>query len=650
MFNKGHPGGFTSADQTKDQMHPQDMKNLFLFFIISAIAYFTYDAFILKPQMQAIKERQVAEQKLVKEHGETILDDNGEILVTDRIIPRNEAIENVQGGRIKFENDEVFGSIALKGGRLDDLSLKKYFTELNGDENVSILSPRSTQSPKAFEYGWVSGDPNINVPGKDTIWGVRGNKKLTVENPVTLVWNNGQGLVFERTIALDENYMFTVTQTVQNNTARAVKLYPYGILAQRGVPQDYQWMWVSHEGPVGFIGEELYQPYYDTLREESKLSYQAETGWIGFTEKYWMSALIPPQNQTVKYNYTYSGKEQDKQNKGLYQADFLGQEIVLAAGERSEVQSHIFSGAKRVLVLQDYEKNLGIHNIDLAVDFGWFWFLTYPFFYALHYTGLAIGNMGIAIIILTCLIRGMTFPLTNTSYRSFAKMKKVAPQVSELKEKHGDDKQALQQELIQMYAKEGVNPMAGCLPIILQIPIFFALYKTFFVTIELRHAPFFGWIQDLSAPDPTSLFNLFGLLPYDVPGFLMIGVWPCAMLLMMVIQKNLNPPPTDPLQRDIANYMPFIFVFIMAGFASGLVIYWAFSAFIGVLQQIIIMRSLNVPIHLFGEKQEEETVSGVHPIEKMIENEVEEALFDDEKNAESKEISPPKKKKKKKKK
>lgn len=651
MFDFGKPGGLSNADQTKDQMHPQDLRNMFIFFIVAALLYFTYDAFVLKPQVQAMKERTAAEKKIVEKHGESVLD-NGEISLRNVVLPRSEAINAVPGGRVKFDNGEVFGTIALKGGRIDDLSLKEYFTELGGEEHVHVLSPRGSAHPRTIDYGWVAKDKNTPVPNKDTIWSVRGNQTLTKDTPVTLVWDNGQGLIFERIIALDEHYMFTVTQSVQNNSGKEAVLYPYGILAQRGLPEDYRWMWVSHEGPVGFIGEELHQPYYDTLREEKKQSYGAKTGWIGFTEKYWMSALIPPQGQNVQYNYTYAGDEKDKLNIGLYQADFLGSEVLVRAGERQNVESHFFAGAKKVLTLQDYEEKLGIHNIDLAVDFGWFWFLTYPFFYMLHYLHLVVGNMGIAIILLTCVIRGATFPLTNTSYKSFAKMKKVAPQTAELKKKHGDDKQALQKELIEMYAREGVNPMAGCLPILLQIPIFFALYKTFFITIEMRHEPFFGWIDDLSAPDPTSVFNAFGLIPWDPPSFLMIGVWPCAMLVMMIIQKKLNPPPQDPLQRDLANYMPFIFVFIMSGFASGLVVYWTFSALIGIIQQVIIMRSLGVPIHLFGEEEDGEPVSGLHPLAEMAEDEVEDALFGDENSPDDKpkDISPPKPKKSKKKK
>jgi YidC/Oxa1 family membrane protein insertase len=333
----------------------------------------------------------------------------------------------------------------------------------------------------------------------------------------------------------------------------------------------------------------------------------------------------------------------------------MGEARSIAPGAQAEYTSQMFVGAKRVLLLEEYEDNLNIPKFDLAVDFGWFWFMTKPFFYAMHYLGLWTGNMGAAIIILTIILRAAVFPLTNISYRSFAKMKKVGPMVSDLRKQYPDDKQKLQQELIALYQREGVNPMSGCFPMLLQIPIFFALYKTFFVSIELRHAPFFGWIQDLTAPDPTSVFNLFGLIPWDPPSVLHIGVWPCLMLCAMLLQKQLNPPPQDAIQRDMALYMPFMFAYMMSHFAAGLVVYWTFSAYIGVIQQIIIMKSLNVPIHLFGETKKEKELNAqidkgpaVHPLEKMMEDEVEDALFGKDDGEPPKPISKPKPKKKKK--
>ncbi|MCB1650718.1 MAG: membrane protein insertase YidC [Alphaproteobacteria bacterium] len=656
MFNFGQ----NPSPLNKDQMHPQDLRNLFIFFIIATFMYFAFDAFVLKPQTAAMKERTRVERKLAdaRSSGQNGADatQTEDTAQSRQEILQQDAAAGVE--RIDFENAEVKGSFSLRGARLDDLSLRRYFKTLDDKDFVSILNPRGAKNARSIEYGWIAQDGKTPVPNKNTRWSVDGNTKLSPAQPVNLFWDNGQGLRFGITLSLDEHYMFTITQNVSNQSGHEVTLYPYGLLAQRGVPEDYRWMWVSYEGPIGYIGKELKQIKYDDLRKEKKQNFTADKGWLGITEKYWLAALVPPQGQNVKYSYTYAGDEKDKANTGLYQSDFLGEAITLAPGGRNDTQSRLYAGAKRVLLLQDYDKKAGVTRLDLAVDFGWFWFFTYPFFYALHFIGQLVGNMGVAVILMTVLIRGAVFPLTNTSYKSFAKMKKVAPQVKELREKYADDKQQMQKELVEMYAREGVNPMSGCFPILLQIPIFFALYKTFFVSIELRHAPFFGWIQDLSAPDPTSVFNLFGLIPWDPPAILMIGAWPCAMLTMMWFQKKLNPPPQDPLQRDIQNYMPFLFAFLMSRFASGLVIYWTFSAFIGIIQQVIIMRSLGVPIHLFGETEEDKAMEAavdkgpaLHPLSEMVEEDVEEALFgkDDDEDA-PQSISAPKKKKSKKKK
>ena len=633
----------------KDEMHPDDTRNMFIFFVLAALVYFSFDAFILKPQRDAIKEQQEVQAQIEKATG-------GKKAANIKKEPksRNQAIAT--GGRLHFSNDQIRGTLDLQGGRIDDLALNQYFKTLDKKENVTVLNPRETLGPRAVEYGWLSDDSAVAVPGKKQTWRILGNSELSPGNPVILEWDNGSGMVFQRRYEIDDQFMFTITQRATNNSGEKVKLYPYGLISQKGVPPEYMWTWVSHEGPIGFFTDELYNEGYGDLRKEKKATAHSASGWLGFTDKYWLTALIPPQGQNVKYSYAYAGSEKDKENQGLYQADFLGAALELQPGQSGEVQSHLFVGAKKVLMLKEYEKELGIPQFDLAVDFGWFWFMTKPFFYALHYLGLWLGNLGLAIIVITIALRAAVFPLTNTSYRSFAKMKKVSPLVMELREKYGDDKQKMQQELIEMYQREGVNPMSGCLPILLQIPIFFALYKTFFVTIEMRHAPFFGWIQDLSAPDPTSIFNLFGLIPWDPPGFLVIGVWPCLMLVAMIIQKKLNPPPQDPMQRDIANYMPFLFAYIMSKFAAGLVVYWTFSAFIGVIQQMIIMKSLDVPIHLFGETKEDKEMKeavdkgpALHPLAEMAEDEVEHALGLDEEEP-KKEIKPPKPKKSKKKK
>lgn len=645
MLNFLSPDKQPSPVGKKDEMHPEDIRNMFIFFVLAALVYFSYDAFVLDPQREAIK----AQNEINQEIKLAVESNNGGSAEAEAVArPRAEILSEAR--RVEFATNEIRGSIDLSaGGRLDDLSLNRYFKTLADKENVTVLNPKGGDLARGVEYGWLS-TSGVRVPGKNAQWRISGNGDLRAGGEVTLVWDNGAGVSFERVIALDEHFMFTITQRVINNSEQSVTVYPYGLISQKGIPSDYAATWISHEGPIGFIGDELYNEDYDDLRDEKKETFNADKGWIGITDKYWLTALIPPQGEEVKYAFNYAGATQDKDNEGLYQADYLGQAVTVAPGAAQDVQSHLFVGAKEVILLKEYQDTLGIPQFDLAVDFGWFWFMTIPFFYALHYLNLAVGNMGIAIIILTIMIRGAVFPLTNTSYRSFAKMKKIAPIVQVLREKYGHDKQKMQEELIEMYQREGVNPMSGCLPIIVQIPIFFALYKSFFVTIELRHEPFFGWIQDLSAPDPTSIFNLFGIIPWDPPSILMIGAWPCAMLLIMIVQKKLNPPPQDPLQRDMANYMPFLFAFIMSGFAAGLVVYWTFSALIGVLQQMIIMRSLGVPIHLFGETSEEEEEAAEEAADQFVaEHEGKDAVISDEDEA-PKEISPPKPKKKKKKK
>lgn len=634
----------------KNAMHPEDMRNMILFFVIAAVLYFAYNLYVVKPQREAAiaAQKKQAELTANPQSPEAI-----KLAELKTPLPRNEALTLQGETRIAIDNGKVKGSLTTKGARLDDLALSEYFKTLEdkklNKDNVEVLSPNRSQSPRHVEYGWTSSDKNIALPDKDTIWQIRGNGRLSKDTPVTLFWDNSQGLTFERVISLDEQYMFSIKQSVINNSGKAVTLYPFGLISQQGQPIDFAGTWISHEGPLGYIGDEFTDPSYKSLRKGEVSSKNANQGWLGITDKYWLTAMVPPQGQDVKYSFNYAGTRQDKNNIGRFQTDFLGAPVTLQTGQAGSVESRLFVGAKEVLTLKSYEEDLDIPQFNLAVNFGWLWFLSKPFFYFLHYAGEWIGNFGVAIILLTVLIRGAVFPLTNLSYKSFAGMKKVSPQIVELRKEYGEDKQKLQQELIKLYQKEGVNPMSGCLPILLQIPIFFALYRVLFVTIEMRHAPFFGWIQDLSVPDPTSIFNLFGLIPWDPPSFLMIGVWPCIMLLAMIMQKNLNPPPQDPMQKSIATYMPFFFAFIMAGFAAGLVVYWSFSAIIGVIQQIIIMKRMNVPIHLFGETSNEEILAAQKEA-KASDSADDDEFIEDETPEPPKEISPPKPKKSKKKK
>lgn len=611
--------------KNKDQMHPEDLRNLIIFGVLSLCIWFLYEVYILKPQKEALDRAKKAKAQIEK--------NEPELLEPVKFETREDLLSNSKSSRIKFDNKSIAGSILLEGGRIDDLSLSQYFTTLEKKENVTILNPSGTKGSRYIDYGWVSADKKINMPNSRTVWTVQSGGELTQDKPITLVWDNGQGLKFERLITMDKLYLFKISQRVYNYTDHEVELYPFALISQTGVPVDFTGRWVAYEGPMGYIGGELVNKGYDTILKAPKLSKEADSGWIGITEKYWLTALIPPQNQNAKFRFHFT-RDPIHPELNRYQTDFTGSAMTIRAGEVGEEVFHIFTGAKKVPVLEEYERSIPVQNIDLAVDFGWFWFFTYPFFMALHYLGQIFGNMGLAIITLTIIIRSCAFPLTNTTFKSFAKMKVVSPQVVELREKYADDKEKLQTEIVALYQKEGVNPLAGCLPMLIQIPIFFALYKIILITIELRQAPFFGWIQDLSARDPTSIFNLFGYFPWTPPHALMIGVWPCIMLIMMLMQKQLTPPPQDAVQRDMRTYFPFVMTYIMSGFAAGLVIYWTFSALISIIQQVIIMKSLGAPVYFFEkEKFKEEKKKAlekgpdVHPMAAMIEQETEKALF-----------------------
>ena len=540
----------------KDQMHPEDMRNLLIFAVASVLIWMAYEMFILGPQTKAMKDVQKARAEFIE--------NNPEMNKPIEFITRDKALSQTK--RLVFKNGEVQGSINLRGGVIDDLSLSQYFETLEKKENVKLLSPVQTERSRQVDYGWVSKNKSLQLPNAQSEWRVRGNRELSVEAPVTLVWENGQGLRFERHIDLDEHYVFKITQRVVNKSGQAVELYPYALVVQTSIPKDYQYMWITHEGPMGYLDGSLEQMNYSAMEDEPEYAVTAERGWIGFSDKYWLTALIPQQDKTHKFRFKYT---QDLRDKKLsrYQTDYTGAPVMIENGQSAENTYHLYAGAKKVLMLEEYQEKLGIDYLELAVDFGWFWFFTYPFFLALHYLGLFVGNMGVAIIILTFCIRMAVYPLTSVSYRSFAKMKVVAPQITELREKYSDDKAKLQEAIVELYQREKVNPMSGCLPILIQIPIFFAFYKILLSTIEIRQAPFYGWIQDLSAPDPTSIFNLFGLLPFDPP--IMIGAWSCFMLAAMLVQKKLNPPPQDDMQRMMMNIFPFFITFIWRALPRG---------------------------------------------------------------------------------
>ncbi|MEQ8505724.1 MAG: membrane protein insertase YidC [Rhodospirillales bacterium] len=496
--------------------------------------------------------------------------------------------------RIAISTPRLTGSIALKGGRIDDLILADYRETLDKNSPpITLLSPRGASNAYFADFGWTAAQPGggvkaAKVPNADTVW-TPSAKALTPDTPVTLTWDNGEGLVFARTYEIDKNFMFKVTQNVTNKGTNAVELFPYGLISRQGTPET-SGFYILHEGLLGVNSGELKEIDYDDIQDTKLISETGMGGWIGITDKYWLTALLPNKDANVTKRYVY-------RKAGLidtYQVDFLGSGVKVAPGTTGAAENRLFAGAKQVRILDAYEEALGIERFDLAIDWGWFYFLTRPIFYALLWLENHILNLGLAILVLTVGIKIAFFPLANKSYESMSKMKKLQPEMTKLRERYGDDKVKLNEEMMSLYKREGANPASGCLPILLQIPVFFALYKVLFVTIEMRHAPFYGWIKDLSAPDPTTIFNLFGLIPWSPPDFLMIGVWPLLMGISMFLQQKLNPQPTDPMQAKIMMFLPLIFTFLLATFPAGLVIYWTWNNLLSIGQQWIIMRKMGV--------------------------------------------------------
>jgi YidC/Oxa1 family membrane protein insertase len=492
---------------------------------------------------------------------------------------------------IKIDAPRLRGSIPLTGAHLDDISIIDYHEELDPTSpEISFLLPRGVDNAYFAQFGW-SGAQGVSVPNDTTKW-TSNSKVLSPERPVTLTWNNGQGLEFSRTISIDQNYMFEVTQKVRNTGKANVTLYPYGLISRQNTPET-NGLYILHEGPLGVFNGQLKEVAYDDLQESKSVSETTTGGWLGITDKYWLTALIPDQKAKVKTNFIHRLSN----NKDKYQADFLGSRFDIAPGATVNTTSHLFVGAKELSQLQGYEEKLNVPLFDRAIDFGWLYFLTEPIFKALIFLNNHVNNYGLAILLLTVGIKLVFFPLANKSYRAMAKMKKLQPKMLKLREQFGEDKQRLNTEMMALYKQEKANPASGCLPVIIQIPVFFALYKVLFVTIEMRHAPFFGWIHDLSASDPTSILNLFGLFPWDpttfAPDILNIGIWPLVMGITMFLQQRLNPQPPDPIQAKIFMFLPIMFTFMLASFPAGLVVYWAWNNLLSIIQQWIIMKKEN---------------------------------------------------------
>ena len=555
-----------------------DSKNVIAAISLSAAVIIIYGLFFAPPPPDPKKINNEKNNIVESTNEAPSLDQNVEVSK----ISRNEAIENED--RVQFENSTVIGSISLVGGSIDDLTFKKYTNTLNGDDNVILLNPKKVEDGYYIETGWATANKNINLPNSKTIWTIEGNNKLTPNSPIKLSWTNDQNIKFIKDISIDDKYLFKVNQTIINNSEKTYNFYPYGQIIRNLAPEIIDFF-ILHEGLIGVFDDQLVEEDYDDI-EEKKFSINADKGWLGITDKYWITSLIPQENRKFRTDFDYKNK---------FRANFIETSATeIGANETKSNEIKIIIAAKEVDIIDGYAENLNISKYDLAIDWGWFYFLVKPLFFLIDYFFKLTGNFGIAIILITICIRIVFFPLANYSFKSMAKMKVLQPEMTRLKELHKEDKMKLQQEMMALYKKEKVNPVSGCLPIFIQIPFFFAIYKVLFVTLEMRHQPFYGWIKDLSERDPTSIFNLFGLIPWDPPSFLLIGVWPCLMGLSMYLQQKLNPTPPDPIQAKIFAFFPLFLTVILAPFPSGLVIYWTINNILTMAQQYVIIKRTTV--------------------------------------------------------
>ena len=553
-----------------------DIKNVIAAISLSAAVIILYGLFFA-PTPPDLKQIQVEKNTITETTDAPSLDKNEQFSK----ISREEAM--AEEDRILFENDDIKGSISLTGGSIDDLTFKKYTETLNGKDNVVLLNPKKVKNGYYVKTGWATNNKNIDIPNSKTIWKIEGNNKLSPNSPIKLSWTNDQNIKFEKNISIDNQYLFTVNQGIINNSGKTYNFYPYGQIIRNQAPEVTNF-YILHEGFQAVLDDELIEEDYDDVQEK-KFSRNASKGWLGIGDKYWITSIIPPENKDFKTTFDYKKK---------FRANYIASEGIEAGpNETIEEEIRIIVAAKRVKTIDGYAKSLSINKFDLVIDFGILYFLTKPMWFALDYFFKLLGNYGLAIIAVTICIRLAVFPLANYSFRSMAKMKKLAPETKRLKDTI-KDKMELQKAMMQLYKREQVNPMSGCLPIIPQIFIFFSLYKVLFVTIEMRHMPFYGWIKDLSDKDPTTIFNLFGLIPWDPPSFLIIGAWPIAMGISMWIQQKLNPTPPDPIQAKIFMFFPIFLTVILAPFPSGLVIYWTINNILTMLQQVVIMKRTTV--------------------------------------------------------
>ncbi len=555
-----------------------DNKNVLLAVLLSTIVLIFWAVFFEPP---VVEQQDINKQTTKNENSSSPSIEKEE---PGYEVTRNEAINKTK--RIKIENKNIKGSISLQGAIIDDIIFKNYKETLNSDKNVVFLNPKNTSKEYYIETGWaLSGDEKVNLPLDNTVWKVVGNSVLTPNNPILLEWNNNNGLIFSKKIELDEKFLFRISQGIKNNSNNSYQFYPYAQITKKG-ESDGRQIYILHEGFLGVFGDELKEKDYGDIKKE-RFTINSSKGWLGITDKYWLTALVPEKGKEFKAEFVSINEK--------YRANYIMKEgIILNPGKSINNKIRAFVAAKEVSVIDGYAEQLKIDKFDLAIDWGWFYFFTKPLFFIIDYFFKLTGNFGIAIVIITALIRLVFFPLANYSFKSMAKMKILQPEMVRLKELHKDDKVKLQQEMMALYKREKVNPVSGCLPVLIQIPFFFAIYKMLYVTLEMRHQPFFGWIKDLSDRDPTSIFNLFGLIPWDPPTFLMIGAWPIMMGLSMYIQQKLNPTPPDPIQAKIFMFFPIFLTIILAPFPSGLVVYWTVNNILTITQQWIIMRGTKV--------------------------------------------------------
>tara|TARA_B100000767_G_C19762033_1_gene535612 strand:- start:1073 stop:2758 length:1686 start_codon:yes stop_codon:yes gene_type:complete len=557
-----------------------DNKNVFIAIALSMSVLLFWGALFETPKPIDKSTQQKDGQKKILPNNIT---PNIEQTIELKTASREDSINKSE--RIKIENNNIIGSVSLKGALIDDISFKNHKKDLKDKKNVEFLNPKQTENGYFVETGWTSIGNKIKVPSLNSIWTIKGNNILSENKPIILQWDNGENIIFKKKIELDEKYLFKISQEVQNNTNSSVELYPYGQITRNKIPDDIQNFYISHEGFIGVFDEELKEDDYDDIKEK-KIVREADSGWFGITDKYWVTALVPKKGENFKSTFLY---------KDAYKANYiLNKPTTVQPSSSNSNEIKLFVAAKEVETIDSYAENQKIEKLDLVIDWGWFYFFTKPLFFIIDYLFKFSGNFGVAIILITIGIRLLFFPLANYSFRSMAKMKALQPEMVRLKEVHKEDKMKLQQEMMSLYKKEKVNPASGCLPVLIQIPFFFAIYKMLFISLEMRHQPFFGWIKDLSAQDPTSLFNAFGLIPWDPPSFLIIGIWPILMGASMWVQQKINPAPVDPIQAKIFALFPLFLTVILASFPSGLVVYWTINNILTIAQQWVIMKKTKI--------------------------------------------------------